>query len=62
MSNYSKSYKVLNCRECGAPVDKVDNRATSVQCWKCVMDMMRGYKLEPGTEPENNTENCSKKS
>ena len=35
-SNWKKSFKTLNCRECNEPVQNVDQNATAVTCWKCV--------------------------
>jgi len=31
----SKSFKSLNCKICGEKVDKVDDKATAVTCWRC---------------------------
>lgn len=41
-SRIQKTFKKLNCKECGEPVDKVDYQATAVTCWKCVIKLSNG--------------------
>lgn len=41
-SRIQKTFKRLNCKECGEPVDKVDYQATAVTCWKCVIKLSNG--------------------
>ena len=39
----SQTFKQMKCRnheKCGETVEKVDHRATSVICWKCVNEAM----------------------
>ena len=40
--NWKKSFKKLNCRECGEPVKNVDQNAIAVTCWKCVCTNLGG--------------------
>jgi ribosomal protein L37AE/L43A len=50
-----KSFKTLKCNDCGEPVEKVDNKATGVICYKCVLKMTGGHitNLEEANDKTN---------
>lgn len=45
-SNWKRSFKTLNCRECSTPVKNVDEHAAAVVCWKCVSSSLNGRPLD----------------
>lgn len=49
MSNI-KTFKKMKCRTCNEPVDKVDQKAVSVLCWRCTIQLARGTKCEDGVD------------
>lgn len=42
MSFKNKTFKSLNCKECGEEVANVDHATVAVTCWKCVSAQMSG--------------------